>query len=243
MNYRFLFLASACLVIAACGNSTASTEPEALKCGAGQKQQFNADTGKAYCVGDTDSAGLSDGTGQGTDSDTAIGKDQTGGGKDAVDAGSKDAGGKDTGGGVTDEEDILSGQAGCPTIPKEVGVGKIGETCTKGSDCAYGQCVFGAPVAGYDTAIGFCTRVCGCPAECGKDNAGSVGFGCAKEMTISGGNPKRAGSAEPSKFCTRECKTDADCQKWNPALPDCIKSSTKYVSVSPNGACGKNPLK
>ncbi len=238
MNYRLLVCACSCLVVAACGESATPNDGSALKCGEGQKQQFNADTGKAYCVDVADSGSLSGDVGTGQDLDTATGKDQISSGKDAV-----DSGGKDTGGGQTDEEDILSAQAGCPKIPQEVGAGKIGEACTQSSDCAYGQCVFGAPVAGYDTAIGFCTRVCGCPTACGSDNSGSVGYGCSKETSKNYPNPKRDGSNPPSQYCTRECKSDSDCQKWNPALPDCIKASTKYVGVSPNGACGKNPLK
>jgi len=230
MHYRFLLCAISCLVIASCGEGASVKDGETIKCGAGQKQQFNADTGKPICVNEADGAGLSDAdaTGQSTGNDSTIGKDQVNGGKDGVD------------GGGTDEKDVPSFLDVCPQVSKDKGSAKIGQTCTQASDCATGQCVFGGPLTGYDNSIGYCSRVCGCPNGCDSDNIGGVGFGCSIEKT-NRTNPKRDGTNPPSKYCARTCKNDSECMAWNPAMPDCIKNSTLYISLG--SGCGKNPLK
>lgn len=239
MTVRILTCTCIALWLAACGTSDPTENGSKVTCGEGQVTKYHPDTGKPYCVDVGDGGTLADGgeladdadagsTTGGKDSTTGTGKDSTSGSKDATDT---DA----------DEDDVLVGP-GCPPVPKETGPGKTGTACTKDSDCLFGQCVFGAPVAGYDPGIGFCTHVCGCPTDCSAENSEAGGYGCSIEKTAAN-NPKRDGSADPLKLCTRECKTDAQCKAWNPALPDCIKFSTTYIAVSVNGACGKNPFK
>jgi hypothetical protein len=236
MNPRILASICVALWIAACSNNAPVDDSGKVTCGAGQKTAYHTDTGKPYCVDISDGGNLDDGISGDNDTggvtpgkDSTVGKDSTLGNKDDGDAGS--------------EEDILSGQAGCPAAATVTGAGKTGTACTADGDCLYGHCKFGMPLAGYDAAIGYCTRMCGCPTACNGDDGGNVGYGCAIEKTANGGNPKRSGDNDPLKYCARGCKTDSECKAWNPAMPDCIKASTNYITVSTIGACGKNPLK
>jgi hypothetical protein len=131
--------------------------------------------------------------------------------------------------------------------PKKGTAGALhGKKCEKDEDCLYGRCMFGLPQAGYDKAIGICSKNCGYPgggdaAYCKADNGGGGDFDCALEKTANSGNDKRDKAQVPYqrvyKACTRTCKSDADCMAWNPELPTCIKSSTKYVAVGTLGAC------
>ena len=140
----------------------------------------------------------------------------------------------------------------CP--PKKAAAGELhGKKCAKDEECLYGRCMFGLPHAGYDKAVGMCTKNCGFPSggmttACESDNAGGVSYKCTFEGThpkAGGKNEKRDEAQVPFqrvyKVCLRVCKTDADCAAWNPELPTCLKSSTNYIKVGTEGVCIKNP--
>ncbi len=136
----------------------------------------------------------------------------------------------------------------CPPVKNAAGA-EHGKPCKVGADCAYGHCVAGSFLAGYDAAIRICTKNNACDgvgssetAPCSVDDAGGLAFTPAFEKSKSGGNTLRTG-AEPAKFCTLSCASDAACEAWNPEMPHCIKSSTTYVSVGAVGACGKDPTR
>ncbi len=136
----------------------------------------------------------------------------------------------------------------CPPTKNAAGA-EHGKPCKIGSDCAYGHCVAGSFLAGYDGAIRFCTKNNACDsvgssetAPCSVDDAGGLAFTPAFEKSKSGGNARRI-SAEPAKVCALSCASDAACEAWNPEMPHCIKSSTTYVSVGAVGACGKDPTR
>ncbi len=134
-----------------------------------------------------------------------------------------------------------TGASTCPPVLVSAQGAPHGKACTQDSDCSYGLCQKGGFLTGYNAALGYCTKDCGCSqatAQCSDDNAGSAQFSCSFEVSQSGGNTQA--SDPPQKRCALQCKTDADCSKWNPALPHCIGSS-KYVSSS--GVCGFDPFK
>ncbi len=162
-----------------------------------------------------------------------------GDGKDATGPSDAISGTDATGG--TDATSADTGSSTCPPALKDKTLGQHAKTCTQDSDCAYGLCQKGGFLTGYDDAIGYCTKDCGCsdPAsQCSKDNAGGKEFICGFELSKSGGNPKAG--ATPQKRCSLHCLTDADCAAWNSNMPHCI-NSTNYVSSA--GVCGFDPLK
>ncbi len=134
----------------------------------------------------------------------------------------------------------------CPPVLVSAHATPHGKTCSQDSDCTYGLCQKGGFLTGYNAALGYCTKDCGCSqatAQCSDDNivGGSiqtVQFSCGFEVSQSGGNT--LASDPPQKRCAMQCKADADCAAWNPALPHCIGSS-KYVSSA--GVCGFDPFK
>ncbi|MCO4761423.1 MAG: hypothetical protein KC502_07955 [Myxococcales bacterium] len=157
--------------------------------------------------------------------------------------------GTDTGGGTTDAGGPTDPWAQCPPV-KGKGL-EHGKKCSKHSDCLYGYCMKGGHLTGYDDSISYCTKNNGCTgggsaqtAPCAPDDGAPSGvtYKSAFEKSKSGGNDKRT-SKSPYKVCARVCKTDSECASWNSEMPDCILSSTKYVSAGTQGVCGKNPLK
>ncbi len=139
-----------------------------------------------------------------------------------------------------------TGTSTCPPVLVSAHATPHGKTCSQDSDCTYGLCQKGGFLTGYNAALGYCTKDCGCSqatAQCSDDNivGGSiqtVQFSCGFEVSQSGGNT--LASDPPQKRCAMQCKADADCAAWNPALPHCIGSS-KYVSSA--GVCGFDPFK
>ncbi|MCO4761135.1 MAG: hypothetical protein KC502_06495 [Myxococcales bacterium] len=131
----------------------------------------------------------------------------------------------------------------CPPV-KGPGL-EHGRKCATNADCMYGHCFDSGFLAGYVPGIKFCTKNNGCTggdssssAACSTDGA----FASAFEKSTSGGNAKRT-SPEPYKVCAKTCASDAECANWNIEMPDCIKSSTDYVSMGTKGVCGVNPFK
>ncbi|MSP91584.1 MAG: hypothetical protein EXR79_07250 [Myxococcales bacterium] len=136
---------------------------------------------------------------------------------------------------------------------KAAAAGPHGKKCAKDEDCAYGRCMFGLPHAGYDKAIGICTKNCGYPSggmmtACESDNAAGATYKCTFEGThpkAGGKNEKRDEAQVPFqrvyKACLRVCKADSDCAAWNAELPTCLKTSTNYIKVGTEGVCIKNP--
>lgn len=246
--YRIIMCLCLGVVLAGCGDTTLPPADASISCGVGQKVAYKTDTGQPYCVDDVDGGQLADSTILLPDGNTVPADIKTGDtgtpGKDGADTKGSDS--TDTA--IEDSGPVTktTGFECPPDQPQGNGGGKHGQTCVKDSDCLYGACVFNAPLAGYDKTIGFCTKNCACPsplAVCSKEDGGGVAYTCTKELTITGGNPKRVAGAPPQQMCARTCKTDAECSAWNPEMPDCIKNSTKYISVGTTGACGKNPLK
>lgn len=139
----------------------------------------------------------------------------------------------------------------CPPVVANTNGLLHGKKCTTGSECMYGQCIFGSFIVGYDLTKGICTKNSNCASKdggngatvaCAVDNTSTDFFYTTIEKTSSGGNDKRT-NPEPHKICTVGCKSDGDCVSYNPETPHCIKSSTKYVSVGTHGACGIDPFK
>lgn len=235
----------------ACSDSS-SGQPGAGTCPAGQAPRYSPQTGAFLgCFVADDGGSLDDALAQ----DTAAGSD-LGSAEDSsqTDGSTQDAGQTDAA--IADAEDSASST--CPAnltalerwwqCPPErtAGSGLHGEACTSDADCWYGHCLFGSPFAGYDPAIGICTKNCGFGGpgtgvtECVKDDGNGVVFTCNFEKTKQSGNDKiAADQPDVFKACLRSCKADADCVAWNPALPNCAKSSDKYLSLNPNGVCVK----
>ena len=134
----------------------------------------------------------------------------------------------------------------CPPLAGNVGA-LHGQPCGKDSECLYGLCLFGLPLAGYDSKIGVCSKNCGyadggAAATCGTENTLSNSFVCVTEKAASAGNTKQNGSLPSTiKACGLTCETDVDCAAWNPALPNCFKASTAELSVPLQGVCAKLP--
>ena len=135
----------------------------------------------------------------------------------------------------------------CPPEKKNPGGKLHGQKCEKDSDCLYGRCFIGGPLAAYDNSIKFCTKNNGCGSgnltSCTVDNTGSDFFYSAFEKSKSGGNTKRDPKKDVHKMCAKGCKGDSDCAKWNPALPHCLKTSNKFISFGTNPICGVDPDK
>ncbi len=136
----------------------------------------------------------------------------------------------------------------CPPVKNATGL-EHGKPCDTAADCAYGHCVAGSFLVGYDPAVRFCTKNNACSTTgsdattpCSVDDSLGVTFTAVFEKTRSGGNAART-SAEPVKLCGKSCKADADCSAWNAEMPHCIKNSTMYVSAGAVGVCGKDPTR
>ncbi len=136
----------------------------------------------------------------------------------------------------------------CPPVKNDALLAH-GKPCTNGTECAYGHCAVGSFLVGYDPAIKICVKNNACTGEgssvtapCSFDDTTPGEFVSAFERSKSGGNLARTG-AEPTKICARSCSSDANCVAWNPETPDCMTSSTDYVSHGTKGVCGKNPFK
>lgn len=108
--------------------------------------------------------------------------------------------------------------------------------------------MFGLPVAGYDPAIGVCSKNCkfgsGGQTSCSVDNKTQPDYECIFETTAKIGNDKRRAdriaAGRVFGMCAKFCKLSDDCKAWNPALPDCVKSSSKYLSIGTKGVCVKS---
>ena len=136
----------------------------------------------------------------------------------------------------------------CPPTKNATGL-EHGKPCDTAADCAYGHCLAGSFLVGYDPTVRFCTKNNACSttgsdltAPCSVDDNQGVTFTAAFEKTRSGGNTART-SAEPVKLCGKSCKNDGDCSAWNAQMPHCIKNSTMYVSAGAVGVCGKDPTR
>lgn len=206
-------------------------------CPSGTKPKFDPDTGKLdSCVKDTDA----------------------GGGLDVkYDVSGDSGGGSDIG---TPTDDLVALPSCKPTMTSEekwfncvptpinAGAKLHGQSCAADADCLYGICMFGLPLAGYDKAIGVCSKNCGysgggskniaCDAE---DPSGNL-YKCVMEKTQKIGNTYRDVTKQDLfKSCARTCVNDNDCKAWNPDLPTCTKVSTSQLSTPAVGVCVKLP--
>ncbi len=138
----------------------------------------------------------------------------------------------------------------CPPQVVNPGGKLHGKACSADSECMYGHCMFGLPLAAYDKSVGICSKNCGfqgsnantsCSVEQGNPAASDMYY-CTAERAATVGNTMRDMS-KPAlfKMCAHGCKGDDDCKAWNPALPTCAKSSTQALSTNPNGVCIKLP--
>jgi hypothetical protein len=152
---------------------------------------------------------------------------------------------------ATDGPDAGSTRTGpwwsCPPV-KGPGA-EHGRACASAADCAYGHCVAGSFLVGYDPSVSICTKNNACTgpgsfesAPCSADDGDGVTYVSAFEKTKSGGNPQRT-SAEPAKICARSCTSDATCAAWNPQTPHCITASTALISIGTQGVCGLDPAR
>lgn len=206
-------------------------------CPAGTKPKYDPDTGKLdSCVKDTDA----------------------GGGLDVkYDASGADGGESDIGTPTDDVTPLPNCKPtmtteekwfNCVPTPVNAGAKLHGQSCTADADCLYGLCMFGLPLAGYDKAIGICSKNCGyagggskniaCDAE---DPSGNL-YKCVMEKTAKIGNAYRDPTKQDLfKSCARTCVSDNDCKAWNPDLPTCTKVSTGQLSTPAVGVCVKLP--
>lgn len=209
-------------------------------CPTGTKPHYDPNTGQVdSCVKDTSA-------------DTSGGLDVK------YDAGGNDNGGSSDIGSPTD--DAIVAQACKPTMtseekwfnclptPVNAGAKLHGESCAVDADCLYGVCMFGLPLAGYDKAIGICTKNCGfslAPSKnipCDAEDPSGNKFKCVMEKTQKIGNTMRdLSKPDLFKACARTCVTDNDCKAYNPDLPTCSKSSTAQLSTPAVGVCIKLP--
>lgn len=246
------------VVASACGDTNAGGTDAGVNCPAGQVVKFDPDTGAPKCVDDNDLGNISGKDGQGLGDGSGSTDDGSGGTGDG--SGGKDSGlatgDSDTGIGTGDgSEGDGAGSTckpgatglerwwGCAPVPGTTGA-LHGQKCEKDADCLYGFCFFGSPLAGYDKAIGICTKNCGYSGgaytTCTKEDTVVDKYYCTIEKTAQVGNPKQdTKQPGPFKMCGHGCKTDADCAAWNADLPNCLKNSTKYLSTNPNGVCAK----
>lgn len=253
MKYMMHFglLVGAIALVAGCGSDNAGNNGGEVQCGEGTVKQYHPTTGAPTCV-----PADQDGKISGQDAGIVATDTTGGGGTDAGGSAGTDGGG--TGGtdaGVTTGTDSAetpdtSGPADpwcdCPPVKKNPGGLEHGKKCDKHEDCLYGYCMEGGHLTGYDSGVKYCTKnnACGTggdATQCETDGK----FKAAFEKTKESGNDKFAGlrCGKVVKLCARQCNSDADCATWNPELPDCIKSSTKYISMGVIGVCVKNPFK
>jgi len=236
MTSRMWMAAILAMAAAGAGCSTpATTNAGAPTCMSGSVIKYDPATGKPYCApAGADTGGL----------DSAPGEDSGSG----ADVPAQDLVGPkaDTTLDATAPKDaaadvVKSDPFQCPPETPNAALGKHGTKCTQNSDCMYGVCVAGAPLAGYNQDIKFCTKNCNCPtaaANCYADDTDMNNtYKCVIEKTKIGGNPGRDGSKPTVNMCARVCQKDADCLAWNPDMPNCLKVSNKFVSV-PSGVCG-----
>ncbi len=229
------------LALVGCGSSEGQGGSGAgISCGVGETVALDSQ-GNKFCQ----KAGA-DGTISGTDTGGTGGADTGGtGGADTGGTGGGTDGGAGSDGGAKDAGPSDPWWT-CPPV-KGTGLDH-GKKCTKHEECLYGYCMKGGHLTGYDDSISYCTKNNGCTggdaATCAYDDNSPSGvtYKSAFEKSKSGGNTKRT-SDQPVKVCARACKSDSECKQWNADLPDCIKNSTKYVSIGTQGVCGKNPLK
>ncbi len=238
--HGFAFLSL--LAAAACGSTAASNGTGAATGCAVAGTKFDPNTG-APCG--QDGGNLSNQDAVVNTNDTGVAPNDTGSG----------GGGTDATSGVGDKDVAVSDvfitpiptSFTCPIKQADAKLGKHGTACTADADCEYGVCYHGAPLAGYDVTVGFCTKNCTCQqkeATCGDDDVDmTTVFKCVFERTNGVGNDKQKAGDAPVKMCAFVCKTSADCLKWNPSLPDCIVASNKYISTPAVGICGINPTK
>jgi len=148
---------------------------------------------------------------------------------------------------MSGEKDVAAPVSWCDCPPAKHYPGGLehGKKCAKHDDCLYGQCVTGGHLAGYDDSIMYCTKNNACSTggnatQCEGDGKFKAGF----EKTKESGNDKFGGQkcGKVVKVCAKQCKNDGECMEWNSELPNCIKVSTRYVSMGVIGICGKNPL-
>lgn len=251
---QLLMLLAAAALAAGCADSQTTPDSAKVTCKAGQEVNFDQKTGKGYCV-DVDSGTLGGDTGSvgqdaGSTADTASGGDAGSGGKDSASSGDSASGGDDAA--VNACKPTLPTADKwwvCPPSPVNAGGKLHGQSCTQDSDCLYGMCMFGLPLAAYDKTIGICSKNCGyqgskdaiCASEEGNPVASDTYY-CTIEKTIQSGNTLRDTSKPgPFKMCGHGCKTDDDCKAWNPDLPTCTKVSTPALSTNPNGVCIRLP--
>ncbi len=235
------YLALLLIGAAACTNANGTGGSDAgINCGAGQKVAYDANTGAPKCVDISDANITQDGSTV-ADNGATTGSDlgnSTGGDTGPI---ASDVVGDAVADAVAPTK---TSNFDCPVnSPTKDGL-LHGKACTKDGDCKYGVCYFGAPIAGYDASIGICTKNCNCAGAASNCTADDTDlYRCVFETTAENGNPKRSGDQPPVKMCARTCSSDLDCAAWNPALPDCIQFSTKFVSVPAVKVCGKDPFK
>ena len=234
-----------------CGADPATSNGVGVTCAVGETLKQDSQ-GNKFCekAGDT---GVIGGTDSGAGTDVASGTDAAGGTTDTGTTGGTDAGGTGFDGNSSGvDAGPIDPWWSCPPVKKASGA-EHGKACTSHADCLYGNCVKGGHLAGYDDSISYCTKNNACTgggsdqtAPCGTDDGAPSGvtYKSVFEKSKSGGNPKRTSTSKaPVKVCGRVCKSDSECASWNPKMPDCIKSSTDYVSLGTQGVCGYNPLK
>ncbi len=233
----------------ACGADPATSNGVGVTCAVGETLMQDSQ-GNKFCQKAGD-AGVIGGTDSGAGTDVATGADTAGTGKDAGSTGGTDAGGAGFDGSSAGvDAGPIDPWWSCPPVKKASGA-EHGKACTSHADCLYGNCVKGGHLAGYDDSISYCSKNNACTGgtsslttPCGTDDGAPNGvtYKSVFEKSKSGGNTKRT-SAAPVKVCGRVCKSSAECASWNPKMPDCMTSSTDYVSLGTQGVCGYNPLK
>jgi len=240
-----ILVAGTMLVAAGCGNQAATPPVAPAQCGAGTALV----NGVCQVVNDTNISNPADTGGGATDAGSTT-KTDTGGGT-VTDAGTTPK--TDAGGGTTTKDAGDPVDAGppdpwcdCPPEKKNPAGLEHGKKCDKHDDCLYGYCMTGGHLTGYDDGVKFCTKNNACGSggdatQCEADGKFKSGF----EKTKESGNDKFSGKkcGKVVKVCAKQCKSDGDCKAWNPELPHCIKTSTKYVSMGVIGICVRNPLK
>ncbi len=244
---------AALLLLAACTDGV-STDPGGTSAQCGTGTVYDPNSGTCVVGGDGFIGGFDSSTLDAGGSDAIASAD--GGG--VAEAGSTDA--ADT----TTTEDTATGKDAvankswwqdCPPSLVNPDGAKHGKACAQDSECLYNHCIFGAPLAGYNPQVGVCSKRCnacssGAPVSaCDVDNGAGAEYRCVYEKQQ--GNPLYVEPAEEANgkviMCGRACKcsgtlctADPACIAWNPDLPDCIGTSSKSLSVNPNGTCGKS---